>query len=300
MDEYDSSEWEESLTLTYNEYSNQFVDFAPKLAAAIGALIFGCSLAHALRVISRKLDRNLDSLFQDSAIADDTGQKKIRRSYAVIVSNLVLWMVIIFFISFTANLLGWHLVSTWIAGFGIYIPNLITGLLIILGGFLLGSVIIKAVMNTALSGGLDHAEGLGRIFQLVIMFTALIIGVEQIGINVSFLSNILTIIIGVQYLRKHCRIGEVMQIGNVEGNIVEATQTSIGLDTDYGRYVIPASQFQEQISSFRASNEPSKEVTDLIAEPAPKMSDHKIDLALAFLQSQPAAAAGILELQPIE
>jgi small-conductance mechanosensitive channel len=116
---------------------------------------------------------------------------------------------------------------------------------------------------------------LGRVVQVVILFTTLVIGIEQIGINVGFLTNVLLVIIGVllaggalafglgaktlianiigaQYLRKHCRIGEWMRLGDVEGIIVEVTQTSIVLDTELGRTVIPAQHFQEQISSFRS------------------------------------------------
>ena len=104
------------------------------------------------------------------------------------------------------------------------------------------------------------------------------IGIEQIGINVDFLTNVLIVIIGVllaggalafslgartlvanviggQYLRKHCRIGEMMQIGDVEGSVVDVTQTSIILDTETGRTIVPAKYFQEHISHFRSEME---------------------------------------------
>ena len=152
-------------------------------------------------------------------------------------------MTIIFFIAAATNFLGWNMVSSWMAGIGIYIPNLVTGLVIILAGFLLANVTEKAVTGAALTAGMSHATELGRIIQLVVIFTALVIGAEQIGIDVSFLSNVMVVIvgalfsggalafgigartlvaniIGAQYLRKHCRIGEQMQIGDVEGSII--------------------------------------------------------------------------------
>lgn len=293
MDEYSPADWEESLTHSYDEITLQFIDFAPQLMAAIALLILGWIVAHTLRVVSRKLVRRLDSLFQSDDITDDARQRNMRRSYAVIISKLVFWMTIIFFIAAATNLLGWDMVSSWMAGIGIYIPNLVTGLVIILAGFLLANVTEKAVTSTALTAGMSHAEELGRIIQLVVIFTALVIGAEQIGIDVSFLSNAMVVIVGVlftggalafgigartlvaniigaQYLRKHCRIGEQMQIGDVEGSIIEVSQTSVVLDTEYGRTVVPAKHFQERVSSFRAGHETSDEI-------APAREDTKIE-----------------------
>jgi len=282
MDDFSVNEWETSLNLTYDEFSSQFIAFAPKLAAATALLILGWLVAHALRVVSRKLIRSLDSLFQDVDTSDNASQRKIRRSYAVIISKLIFWMVIIFFIAASTNLLGWDVVSNWMAGIGIYLPNLVTGLVIILAGFLISNVSGKAVTGAADTAGLNNAVELGSIIQLVIIFTALAVGLEQIGINVSFLTNAMVVIIGVllagaalafgigartlianiigaQYLRKHCRIGEQMKIGEVEGSIIEVSQTSIVLDTEYGRTIVPAKHFQEQVCSFRSSLENSDE-----------------------------------------
>ena len=284
MDEYNPADWEESLTHSYDEITLQFIDFAPQLMAAIALLILGWMVAHTLRVVSRKLVRRLDSLFQSDDTTDDAKQRNMRRSYAVIISKLVFWMTIIFFIAAATNLLGWDIVSSWMAGIGIYIPNLVTGLVIILAGFLLANVTEKAVTSAALTAGMSHAEELGRIIQLVVIFTALVIGAEQIGIDVSFLSNVMVVIVGVlfaggalafgigartlvaniigaQYLRKHCRIGEQMQIGDVEGSIIEVSQTSVVLDTEYGRTVVPAKHFQERVSSFRAGHETYDEIS---------------------------------------
>jgi len=276
MDESNLSAWEASLTQTYDEFTTQFIAFAPQLAGAITLLVAGWVVAHAFRVGTRKLVRSFDSLFQNAERTDDAKQRQIKSSYAVIISKLVFWIVVIFFIAVAANMLGWNMISSWMAGIGVYIPNLITGLVIILAGFLLGNVTGKAVAGGAVSAGLDHAGELGRIMQLVITFTALVIGVEQIGINVSFLTDVLIVIVGVlfaggalafsfgaktlvaniigaQYLRKHCRIGEQMRIGDVEGNIIEVSQTAIVLDTEFGRAVVPAKYFQEQISNFKSA-----------------------------------------------
>jgi hypothetical protein len=264
--------WQASLAITYEELFEQVINLAPVLAGAIALLLGGWLLAIVLRIATRKLIRSIDSMFK---VFGSTKQRNLNRSYAVIISNLVFWVVITFFVAATANLLGWDMLADWMGTIIVYLPNLITGLFIILAGFLLSNFIRATVVTAAQSAGITQSLMLGRIVQIVILFTTLVIGIEQIGINVGFLTNVLLVIIGVllaggalafglgartlianiigaQYVRKHCRIGEWMQLGDIQGSVVEVTQTCIVLDTEFGRTIIPAQHFQEQVSSFRS------------------------------------------------
>ena len=274
--------WQESIAHTYEEITTQIISFAPQLIGAIVLLVAGWIVAKVLCIASRKLVGSFDSLFQRAAQTDGARQEKIKRSYADIVSKVVFWTVMIFFISATANMLGWQMFSNWMNSVVTYLPNLITGLLIILGGFLLGNGAKSIAMSTANSAGIEQSEILAGVVKIVVIIATLIIGIQQIGINVDFLTNVLVVTLGVflggaalafglgartlvaniiggQYVRKHCRVGEQMQLGGYEGKVVEVTQTSIILDTELGRTVIPAKHFQEQVSSFISSREESNE-----------------------------------------
>jgi small-conductance mechanosensitive channel len=282
--------WQASLTNTYEELFEQVINLAPLLAGAVALLLGGWLLAMVLRMATRKLMRSIDSIFQ---VFGSAKQRNLNRSYAVIISNLVFWVVITFFVAATANLLGWNMVADWMGSIIVYLPNLITGLFIILAGFLLSNFVRATVATAAQSAGITQSSMLGRVVQIVILFTALVIGIEQIGINVGFLTNVLLVIIGVllaggalafglgartlianiigaQYVRKHCRIGEWMQLGNLQGSIIEVTQTSIVLDTEFGRTVIPAHHFQEQITSFRSEIVDSRAGVGDVSAPSQK------------------------------
>lgn len=280
MDKTNALSWQESLIQTYEELIDQLIAHAPQFAGAIALLIGGLIVSHLLRVISRKLVRSFDSLFRRAAITDGARQEKMKSSYAVIISKVVFWTAMTFFIAATANMLDWQLFSRWMESVINYLPNLITGVLIILAGFLLSSGARAGVMSAAHSAGVEQSHMLARVAQLVILFTTLVVGIEQIGINVHFLSDVLVVILGVvlaggalafglgartlvanvigaQYVRKHCRIGEQMKMQGIEGSVVEVTQTSIVLDTDSGRTVVPAAHFQEQVSSFFSNSDDS-------------------------------------------
>ena len=74
------------------------------------------------------------------------------------------------------------------------------------------------------------------------------------------------------WLRRHFAdtVPRLLAIGDiscdVEGSIVEVTQTSIVLDTEYGRSVIPAKLFQEQVSSFKSRTEEHDAIVDEIVK----------------------------------
>lgn len=267
------SSWQASLAQTYQEFYTQIIAYLPQLLGALLFLLIGWLGAHVLRIAIRKLIGGLDTLFQRMFKSDEATHERVKRSYSVIISGAVFWIVIIFSIAAAANVLGWTMFSDWMGNIITYLPNLVTGLLIILAGFLLGNGAKSAATGAAIAAGLGQVYLLGRIVQLTIMFTALVIGVEQIGINVGFITDVSLVVIGVllaggalafglgardlvanvigaQYTRKHCRIGEYMQIGSASGVVIEVSQTAIILDSGKGRIVVPARQFHELTSTF--------------------------------------------------
>jgi len=287
MGQDETDRWQESLTHTLDALVSQIIALTPQLIGALLLLAAGWLVAHVLRTVTHKLVRGLDVLFQSATARDDTARKGSESAYATIISRCVFWIVIVFFVAATGNWLGLGMFSTWMATVVAYLPNLMTGLLIILAGFLFGNGARTAVNRAAGSFGLAQRETLARIAQTVIVFTAMVIGLKQIGINVDFLTDVLMVVIGVlllggalafslgardlvaniigaQYVRKHCRLGERMHIGDIEGLVIEVTQTSILLETDVGRTIVPAKHFQEQITSFSTGYE------DAPGQPSPE------------------------------
>jgi small-conductance mechanosensitive channel len=267
-------DWQSSLTETYAAFSQQVIAYFPQIIGAALLLLAGFAVAHLMRLTSYKLANSLDSLLQRSVKVESAQRENIRRSYANILSKTVYWAVMLFFIAAAANLLGWKLFSEWMNNLLEYLPKLVTGLLIILVGFLLSSGGKAAVRSAAEAAGAASGVLLGALAQAVILFTAVVIGVQNIGIDVTFLTTLMIVIvavvlaggvmafglgsktlvaniIGAQHTRKHCRVGEHMSIGDVQGTISEVSQSVIILDTENGRVVVPAKLFLEQSSTLR-------------------------------------------------
>ena len=266
-------DWQASLNETYTAFSQRVVEHFPQLIGAALLLLLGLGVAHLLRLTSHKLTHSLDGLLNRGRV-EGVQRETIRRSYANIISKTVFWAVLLFFIAAAANLLGWKLFSDWVSNLLEYLPKLITGLLIILSGFLLSNGGKVAARSAAEAAGAASGVLLGAVAQAVILFTALVIGVQNIGIDVTFLTTLVIVvvavvlaggvlafglgsqtlvanIIGAQHTRKHCRVGEHMSIGAVQGTISEVSQSVIILDTENGRVVVPAKLFLEQSSTLR-------------------------------------------------
>lgn len=263
-------EWGTAFDETYNELSQQFVQYFPQLVGTATLLLVGWIVAKTLAVSAQKLVEGLDALFVRFAHAENAHSARMQHSYAVIISKLVFWVVMVFFFAVGANILGWDLFSGWLDSIVSYLPGLVTGLLIILGGFLLSNLARAGIITAAQRAGLEQSALMARAAQIVIIFSAVIIGVEQIGLNIGFLSTLSVVVvaillagaalafslgardlvanvIGAQYTRRHCRVGDHLRIGAVEGEIVEVAQASIVVASGDSRVVIPAKLFHEQV-----------------------------------------------------
>lgn len=268
-------EWGAAIEETFSGLSQQVVQYTPQLLGTVGLLLLGWALAKALALSTRKLVEGLDALFVRFMHAESIHRERIQRSYALIISKLVFWVVMIFFMAVSANVLGWDLFSGWLDRIVNYLPGLVTGLFIILAGILLGSVTRAAIQGATQKAAPEQSAMMARVVQVVIVFSAVIIGVEQIGLNIGFLSTLIVVvvavllsgaalafslgarglvanIIGAQYTRRHCRVGDVIRLGTVEGEVIEIGQAGIVVATEEGKAVIPARLFHEEVCHILA------------------------------------------------
>lgn len=268
----DYAAWIATLKHELANILNQVAAYVPRLLVAIMLLLIGWMVAKLLRVASVRLLIGLDRLWHRLVVHKGLEQLQPHRAPARIAGEILFWFVILLFIAAAASVLGLDIFVRWLSTVTTYIPILLTGLLIILAGVVIASLLRDAISSTAASAGVPQSDLLGRIAQTAVLLTAIIIGVNQIGIDVTFLSIVVGVLLAVTFggialafgigarahmaniiaghqLRQHYRIGDRLRIGDVTGTIIEFTATRAILDTDDGRVIIPASRFEESISA---------------------------------------------------
>ena len=277
--------WQTAINETFTDFSQQAINYFPQILATVGVLLIGWLAAHLLSLSTRKLILGLDALFGRITRIDNINRERIQTTYSHIISKIVFWVVMVFFLAVGANILGWDMFTGWLDRIVSYLPGLVTGLIIILGGFLLSNLAKSTIHSAAERAGITQSAGMARSVQIVIIFSSIIIGVEQIGLNIDFLSNIIVAtvailvagaalafslgarnmvanIIGAQYTRRYCKVGNRIRIGDLEGEIVEFSQAFIVLETQRGQATIPTKYFHEQVSIINSDQHSGQRTSD--------------------------------------
>jgi small-conductance mechanosensitive channel len=255
------SEWRTALDQAFTGLAQRFSENLPNLIGALLLILGGWIFGRLLRALTVRLIQLLDKAIRrlTTRYGDRPG---ILAASADVLGSIVFWVVILFFLTAATQVLGLNAFLGWLNRVVAYLPTLLTGGLIMLAGFLL-SALVRDVVTTTAPVGDNQRLLLGRVSQLVILVTAVVIGADQIGIKVTFLVIMVTVLasallgglalalslgartyvsnlIGAHYLSQQFRAGQTVRVGAYEGRILEFTATSMVLETADGRVYLPA------------------------------------------------------------
>ena len=259
--------WNDALSAVMQKVSSHL----PNILSALALLLAGWLLARLLRRWTASLaGASLGRLLRPAAggALERTG---VRKTVPVVIGTAVFWTVIVFAVAAAVEVLGLPAVTNLLGRGEFYIPQVAAAILIVFVGYLAGNLAYGAVSAAAASLHVAYANALGRAAQLGILLVSIIIAIDQVGINSTFLVVILTIIlattlggaalafglgcgtavsniIACYYLTKAYRIGQKIRIAGLEGRIVEIAPTSVVLQTSDGRVFVPAKKFSEETS----------------------------------------------------
>lgn len=262
--------WQAALQGSFETLSGQLGASLPQIAGVLGLLIAGFVIAHILRLVTDKSLHGLERVIRRITGARDPHQRGARPRVTllpVIAGKLVFWFVLVIFIIAGASQAGLQLTGKgWLA----HLPHIAVGFVIILASIIAGSLSHKLAHAFLVNYGYDHAGMIAFSLQLFLITAGIIIGLEQTGINLGFLTNLIIVIAGVvlagaclafglgartlvadmiaaQQAARHLRPGETVEINHVRGTLVEITQNALVLETPEGRSLVPARFVQKHI-----------------------------------------------------
>lgn len=273
MDEV--SLWINTVSSAASRLLAQFIEFLPTLLGAIVVLVLGWLIARMLRSAVRRFARWLNG-FLDRRMGPERA-RALRLSQAAIqlLGNITFWLLILFAVTLATRILGLIAFSAWLDRVVAYLPTLLAGGLIILAGLVISVLARDLTAATIASARLAHAEVFARGVQAAILVMALVLGINQIGVDVTLLVALIAILaaaitgalalafalgarsfvsnlIAAHYLQQHYAPGQRAIIGEIEGDIIELTPISVVLATAKGRVTIPAKVFNDQPTTLLA------------------------------------------------
>lgn len=264
-------DWSQPIVAATSRMLQNFLEFLPQLAGGLAVLFVGWVIARLARGLTRKLLGSVDRFSGYVGINKLFPKGHVSDAAAQIIANIVFWVIILFFTTSATSLLGLTMFSGWLDRLIAHLPNILSGALIIAAGVVFGNLANDATQTAARNVSPRQRILLGRSAQALTLVTMVVIGMDQIGIDITLLITVIAVVvgatlgglsiafslgsrtlvsnlIGARYLSNDYRVGETIRVGEMEGTIVEISTIAVVLDTEEGRLVVPAKIFGEQPS----------------------------------------------------
>lgn len=259
----DAANLRESLNTSLQTLGNEAAARLPGLIVALLLLIAGWVIA---RIARSAVQRLLDSV--QKSIARRSGRPEIdtagaERVSARVLSGVVFWAVILLFAATATQIIGLDLFTKWMASIVKHVPGVAAGLIIIAAGFVASGFVGDLVRSSARRLQETQQGALARVAQTATLLVAVLVGADQIGLEVRWLAILVAVVVGVSlggaalavslgsrhfvanaigahYMRQSFRVGERVKVMGYEGRIIDININSVVLQTEAGRVNIPA------------------------------------------------------------
>lgn len=255
-----------------NALAQSIRDLLPAILAAAALLLVGLVLGRLLRSLSRRLTASaLERLSRSATLGSALERTDVTNTVPSMVGLFVFWLVFLFFAASALESLGLPVITNSLSRFVYYLPNVLAAALIVAAGAVVGRVVRGTVTAAAVSAGVAIGPALGRLADGAILLLAIVVSLEELGIDSSALVVMLTVVFGsalaatglafglgartsvsniiaAHYLRRSYQVGQTVRIEGAEGRIVQTTPTAVLLETDKGKLMVPAKKFAEETS----------------------------------------------------
>jgi hypothetical protein len=263
--------WISLLREAFDPIGQEILTVLPRLAGALALALFGWLAAYLLQQATVRIMTALNrTMSRRAGMADDL-DGAVEHSAPAIIGRIVFWTVLVFVFAAATELIGLPVMSSLLSGVAHYLPNVIAAVLIGFAGVLAGKAVRTALTRAAQSAGVAQGGVLARAAQAIIVSIAVLVGIDQIGIDIRFLMILIALVVGLLLggialafalgattlasniiashdLARSYRTGQTVRIGDVTGRILELTSTAVLIDTTDGRLRLPAKLFSEQAS----------------------------------------------------
>jgi len=257
--------WLEGLIEQFIVALNTFV---PNILSALALLIAGWIAALAVRWLIQRFGKGLDVIL--AVVQRWLGQTVSRPRWQVssLAGNVAFWITLAYAVSAAAEQLGLVTFASWVMGLLGYLPKVLISAFIVFIGYLVSGGVRDMIVAVSESSGFRHGVSLGHLASGLILAFALLLGLAQLGLDVTLFTHIITLaaaglfgsaalafgigagdavrnVMASHYVRKAYRTGQRVRVQEVEGEILEFTQVAVVLETDVGEAWIPARNFLE-------------------------------------------------------
>ena len=260
--------WTPELTRAGLELWQSLLALLPRGAAALVILLVGWIVARVLRLIVRRL---VGRIGRWGSVEQGVKAAGVEELAPNALATIVYWAVFLVTFAAAGQVLGLAVISGVLSRLARYLPSVLSGVVVVIAGVVLGSLARQAVQGAARAARVAHAGALGEVARMVVLAVAAVMALEQFGINSTVLVVALGLAVGGgigglamafglgargavsnlvagRQVNRIYRPGQRIRVGAVEGRIVRLDGSSITVDTGEGMTLVPAKLCAEEPS----------------------------------------------------
>lgn len=253
---------------SFREVADQFVQFAPKVAAALVVIVLGYLvarlLAKAVIAISERL--GLQRAAESGGLVQSMRQVGIEKTMPQIVGTIVFWLMLGVFAIAAFDILQLPALTGAMEKVIAYIPKLLVATFVVVLGLLLAAFLKGVVATSADRVGITYAPQLASAVYWVLALLTFIAAFDQLEIKFNLLNEAILIALGAlalgfglsfglggrdvmagilagYYVRQRMHSGDRVQVAGYEGIVREVGPVATIIETDEGgmmyRHSIP-------------------------------------------------------------
>lgn len=234
------------------------IQSSPELAA-VAVLVFGVILARLAALLCGRLVALVERV---AARFGGYGRSLLSPVAQKGISVTVFAVVLALSVIVAVRVLDIEQLSGWLDAVLRYVPRFILGVVIIGAGTVAGTLVRSVVAGMMSRNGEDTL--LPRLTQIAVVLVAVVTGLQQIGIDISFITQLALIglagllgglslafalgardyvanLMGQSELARYAP-GDRLRIDDAEGEVVEVRRTGLTLATGEGLLAVPAAQ----------------------------------------------------------
>lgn len=240
----------------------------PSIIGAFLIIFLGWLMAKLIAKTVSKLLKvaKFDAFAEKIGAADYLKKASVKMLPSQVLGKFVYWLIILMVVITVSETMGWDAVSTEVSKLIAYLPKLLVAIVF----FIIGSYIASFVRDFIRGATASLSIGSGRIISSFVFYLLFILvtltALEQAGMDTTIITSNLLLILGTIlaaaaisygfasrdilsnilagfYSKKQFRIGQVIEIEEIKGRIVDISNISVTLQlSDKEQVVIPIHQ----------------------------------------------------------
>lgn len=262
---------DEILIETLTKMINQLTSFVPKLILAVLVFFIGQLIAKLVRFLFTKLLKKtrIDDLGEKVNEIDFVKKFKLEMVLSNLLPTILYYFMILLFLSAATETLDVKVITDLVSSITNNIFPVIAAVILLLVGVLIADTLQKMVVSACKSLNISSGKLISNVVFFFIFIISLIAALGQAGINTKLLEtsfsiliagvifafsfgygmaskDILSNMISAFYSKNKFAVGQLIEIDGIKGEILSIDQTSIVIENDGTKTVLPLNLLQTQ------------------------------------------------------